>query len=264
MLSYRPDGALSPRLARIMKLLSKEIIKDDLMASVMITDGVHGEFFLGVDPDWSCCTMSRIPGGDISVKVRSHHSDYKNLEEQKEHLGRTINGLAMLYKMGTDNTASLMAILSALKKSISFEHSDEEETSHGADLPDPDKVPATLEEAAELIHATLDADMLAWVKKTPLHTALPVIHHGFGRELRNSWILHEKDTPLKGHIRERLGLWGHGDDATVLIFTALWGRVGGEPAEVIEASLQLEAEEMKRHWQEVGVNPQTGGQIFIP
>ena len=263
MLSYRPDGALSPRLAKIMKLLSKEIIKEDLMASVMITDGKHGEFYIGVDPDWSCCTMDRIPGGDISVKIRSKLSDYKDRAEQKAHVEQTINGLALLYKMGQDHESNLMSILGDLKKVISFSHYGEEYNSHTADPPDPDKVPETLEEAAELIFATMDKDMLKWARATPLYEALPVIHHGFGRTLRNSWSLHEPGTPIKAHVLARLGLWGHGDDLSTLIFTALWGRVRGEPAEVTEAALQLEAEGMKAHWEKMGINPETGEKGII-
>ena len=263
MLKYQPKGALSPDLAAAMSKLFKIISDRGLMAALSITDGRHGEFHISLDPDWSCCTMNKLPGGDVSVRIKSARKDYVTTEDQKATLERTVSGLAMLFKMVDTHRESLTSVMSDLHKQLKFSHYGEEFKGHTTEPPDPDKVPTTLEEAAELIFATMDDDMIGWVKKTPIYDALPQLHHGFGQQLRNSWSLWEKDTPLHKHVRERLGLWGHADDITTLIFSVLWSKVRGEPTEVAETALTLEAEGMKLHWRKDGINPETGEKGII-
>jgi hypothetical protein len=259
MFTYQPKGALSPRLARTVSKLFKVVKEEELMVSLAVSDGKHGEFYLCVDPGWSACKMTKTPEGNISVRVRSKAEDYPNREEQKKHIERTINGLALMFKCVDDNRTSLMRVLDEVRKVISFESYGEEFEAHtDGETPDPDVIPGTIEEAVELLYSTLGEDQLAWAKKTPLYDALPQIHMGFGMKLRNKWQLHERGTPMKQHILERFSLFGHGDDVTVLVFTALWGRVRGEPQEVIDASLALEVEGMKAHWRKHGINPLTG------
>lgn len=259
MLKYSPKGALCPVLASAMQKLFKITSEKGLMASLIITDGKHAEFSLSLDPDWSCCKMNKLPGGDISVRIRSKREDYKTTAEQKAHIERTINGLALMYQVVNDAQAGLTGVMTDLQRAVKFEHYGEEFKGHTSEPPDPDKVPSTLKEAADLIHATLDADQIEWIKRTPVYEALPQLHHGFGQNLRNSWSLHE-DTPLRRYVRETYGLFGHADDLTSLIFTWLWAEVkgGGPDAEVV-----LEAEGLKAHWRKGGINPETGEKGLI-
>ena len=254
MLKYNPKGALSPALAKVMQKIANLIREHDLMASVTISDGKHGEFYLAIDPSWSCCSQSKLPGGDIQVRIRSQRAEYKTTADQKRHIEETLNGLAIVNKCNSYHKESLHSVLADLSKVMAFTTYGEEFRGHTADPPDPDKVPATLEEAADLIHATLDEGQIKWVKETNLYDALPQLRHGFGQQLRNSWSLWE-DGPLRKHVQERLGLFGHGDDLSALVFTALWAKVRGDE---VFPDLVAEADGMKAHWRSMGINPLTG------
>jgi hypothetical protein len=262
-LKYNPKGAFSPKLAKLMSALARLCQDSGMMASLAITDGTTGEFFIPLDAEWSCVKMDKLPGGDIQVRIKSKREDYPSAAAQKAHIEKTVNGLGLLFKMVDHHRESLAAVMADLQKAINFTHYGEEFKGHTADPPDPEKKPETLAEAAELIYATLDHDQLMWVKNTSLYDAMPNLHHSFGQQLRNAWGLWEPDNPLQKFVREEWQLFGHADDLSTLIFTQLWGRVRGEPEEVTLASLNLEVEGMKQHWRQAGINPETGEKGII-
>ncbi len=239
MKRYNPKGALSPRLAKVMAKLAKVIQDEDLMATITLSDGKDTEFFCPVDPDWSCIRMAVLPGGDVAVRIRAAVNG---------EIERTVKGLTSMYQILECQLGNLTGTMAKLKSEVL-----------DAAVVEPPRTPQTVEEAADMILGTMTPEMLAWVKTTSLIEAGPHIHHGFGREIRNSWSLWE-DTPLRRDIQERFKLFGHGDDLSHLIFTVLWARVRGE-----DPRLEEEVEHLKAHWRKEGFNPETGEEgIILP
>lgn len=114
-----------------------------------------------------------------------------------------------------------------------------------------DFVPATLDEAINYLYSILTPQMRAYIH----------YHHSsswnfsYGSYLRTAWSLWEENTPFHQDIFNRFGLWGMGDDCTGLIFTGLWAMVKEQD---IDMALYSEAEQYKKHWISVGINPETG------
>jgi hypothetical protein len=94
---------------------------------------------------------------------------------------------------------------------------------------DPDRVPATLDEALEIILSRMpeqDRLYLEACEKDPS----PRFHFQLGMSLRNDWSLWEKDIPLVKWYNER-GIT-HADDMSAIILTSIWRRVRGADLEL--------------------------------
>jgi len=118
----------------------------------------------------------------------------------------------------------------------------------------PDKVPATFDEAVRVLHDSLSAtDREVIMECSPAD-----VHHTVGRYVRNNWSLWE-DTPLKRDFISRFKLFGHADDISGLLMTSLWAVVCRTP-NLAEVQAQ-EVERYRAHWRNYGVNPETGHQL---
>jgi hypothetical protein len=87
---------------------------------------------------------------------------------------------------------------------------------------DPDRVPATLDEALEIILSRMpeqDRLYLEACEKDPS----PRFHFQLGMSLRNGWSLWEKDMPLVKWFNDR-GI-AHADDMSAIILTSIWRRI---------------------------------------
>lgn len=112
---------------------------------------------------------------------------------------------------------------------------------------DLDKVPTTLDEAVEMLYASLEEEDKNFIKNESPDS----IHHGAGRWLRNNWSLWQRETPLVQWFIKNLGI-GHADDLSGTIHAALWAKVKGEKFDAI-----AHVEHYKKHWINFGVHPVT-------
>lgn len=115
----------------------------------------------------------------------------------------------------------------------------------------PDRVPATIDEAVTMLHDGLNEQDREAVLKHPPES----VHFTLGMYLRNNWSLWDKDTPMHRDFRERFKLFGHGDDISGMILKSVWAKVHGLDVAAVQAT---EAETYRRHWLAHGVNPETG------
>lgn len=123
-----------------------------------------------------------------------------------------------------------------------------------------DKVPATLDEAVQMLYDALEPADLAVFRNTEPGN----LHHGFGRFLRNHWSLWD-DTPVTRDIKQRFGIFGHGDDISAILLHMLWekvkGRKGTAPWLENEHTVEALVEKFKVHWRKYGVDPATGKKL---
>lgn len=89
-----------------------------------------------------------------------------------------------------------------------------------------DKVPATLDEAVQILKEGLSTADIAEIK-TPKFDAARV-HFTVGMMLRNEWSLWDKDSILVRWFQGRYGI-SHADDVSGLILDCLCRDVRGEP-----------------------------------
>jgi len=114
-----------------------------------------------------------------------------------------------------------------------------------------DSVPSTLNEAINSIVDTLDQKDKDFIKQNEPSS----VHFTIGMYLRNNWDLWEKDSPLVLDVKQRFGLWGHGDDVSGLILEGVWAKVNGIDVDKILVQRSLQC---KHHWEKAGVNWKTG------
>jgi hypothetical protein len=93
------------------------------------------------------------------------------------------------------------------------------------DSPDLPAIPETLEEAVDQIVSVMDeTTKVQWrAAKSPEFTSN--FHFGGGMSMRNGWGLWHHKTPLSRWLLERRIF--HGDDASQVIFNAVWRRLKG-------------------------------------
>lgn len=109
-----------------------------------------------------------------------------------------------------------------------------------------DTVPKTLDEAVNLIlTAITDTEEIEGLKD-PI-----MLHHGFGRWLRNNWSLWEKETVLVQWFVANLGII-HADDISGTILEACAAKLKGEEFDALK-----HVESYKEHWKRYGMDPAT-------
>jgi hypothetical protein len=86
---------------------------------------------------------------------------------------------------------------------------------------DPDRVPATLDEALEIILSRMPEQDRLYLEACEKDSSPRFL----GMLLRNDWSLWEKDMPLVKWFNER-GIT-HADDVSAIILTSIWRRVRG-------------------------------------
>lgn len=113
------------------------------------------------------------------------------------------------------------------------------------------ETPATLDEAVNLIIKQLDPQEVEFALS---HSPCEV-HHTFGRYLRNTWGLWQKDSPLATWFREKLEI-GHADDMSGIILDCVWKTLQHQPW-----NLPSQVKKYHRHWKMLGVDPITQERI---
>lgn len=116
-----------------------------------------------------------------------------------------------------------------------------------------DVVPHDLDSAVKLIKEALDVDDIQYIKENdnPI-----VLHHGFGRWLRNEWSLWDRDTILVKWFIDNYQCC-HADDLSGLILDALWCDIKGEPRNTENLVARY-----KEHWRQYGIDPATGEKVL--
>ncbi len=115
---------------------------------------------------------------------------------------------------------------------------------------DLDKVPATIEDAIDILYASITEDELTEIKKSTPEK----YHHTVGRYLRNEWSFWQ-DTPLKRDFIARFKLFGHGDDLSGVILAGLCAKCLGQN---VTETIQNKVDSYREHWSYWGLNPETG------
>jgi hypothetical protein len=111
---------------------------------------------------------------------------------------------------------------------------------HEMSIIDPDIVPATLDEALEIILSRMpeqDRLYLEGCEKDPS----PRFHFQLGMSLRNDWSLWEKGMPLVKWFNER-GIT-HADDMSAIILTSIWSRARG-----VDLDLEGQIKSYQDYW----------------
>ncbi len=116
------------------------------------------------------------------------------------------------------------------------------------DRPDLPPIPETLDEAVDQIVAGMtEEDKAAAQREDPEHP-FGYAHFGGGMAMRNGWGLWHGRTPISRWLREH-GIW-HGDDASAVIFKALYCRLTGKPFDIA-----AEAAYYRDYWASKGCGP---------
>lgn len=108
----------------------------------------------------------------------------------------------------------------------------------------PEGIPATLDEALDVLCANTSAEDRAFVESTTEEEALGGWHHSFGMALRNEWRLwHPAESPLARHLAG-IGFL-HADDMSGAILRSYHRRIRGQPYE-----LEALAEHYRAYWRD--------------
>jgi hypothetical protein len=113
-------------------------------------------------------------------------------------------------------------------------------------------IPVTLNEAIDLIYATLDEKEKAYLTQDD---ALAGLHHSFGMDLRNGWGLWEKQSPIVKDVQNKFSIFAHADDISGLILAGVVAQIKGLD---VSSELNKTAESYARHWKKYGIDPKTG------
>lgn len=110
-----------------------------------------------------------------------------------------------------------------------------------------DKVPATLDEAIQMLFDGLNKEDIDYIKNNSSCS----VHFEFGMALRNNWSMHDASSPLKEDIKARYGV-SMADDLSGLVLGGLWAKVLGQD---VQKMLEEEAKRFRMHWKAQGVDP---------
>ena len=127
-------------------------------------------------------------------------------------------------------------------------------------------VPLTIPDAVEMLYQRLEAHDRAYILDGA-NTAS--IHFFTGMRLRNAWKLWDPDTLVVQDFKKRYKLFGHADDISGMLLTALWVRVRAEALEATHISAKVaeacrkSAEGCRAYWLQQGINPLTGEQMGV-
>lgn len=106
--------------------------------------------------------------------------------------------------------------------------------------------PRTLEEAIDAVimamDSTLESDRKYLMDAGTSHDFAAILHHSFGRFMRNKWKLWDKESVLYKDINGRFGLT-HGDDLSGLILQCAWDKIKGNRHQP-----QVYADSYKSYW----------------
>lgn len=106
--------------------------------------------------------------------------------------------------------------------------------------------PKTLEEAVDILHKSLDAQELVYVKVQ----GAEILHHSLGQAIRNEWGLWN-GSELKTYFIETYKL-GHADDMSGMILRGLTCKVRDEPY-----NAEAHAEHFQEFWLKQNIDPLT-------
>lgn len=90
----------------------------------------------------------------------------------------------------------------------------------------PADAPDTLEDAIDVLIASMASDEIAHIRDPASHSGEQ--HMWAGMSLRNRWKLWHDDSVLGQHFRTRFGL-GCGDDMSAMILEGVWCKARGTP-----------------------------------
>ncbi len=88
-------------------------------------------------------------------------------------------------------------------------------------------IPTTLDEAVDQIVASMDGETKAGWRTQGVDACIGPIHHWGGMALRNDWGLWHGTTGISQWLRAQRVF--HGDDASAVIFEAVWRRLRDLP-----------------------------------
>jgi hypothetical protein len=114
---------------------------------------------------------------------------------------------------------------------------------------DMDSVPSTFEEAVRASASALSQE--AQLKATQLtkHEWTAQMHFGGGMQIRNTFSLWERDTPIDLDFWDRWEIW-HGDDKSGMLLSAAYDWLRNTPYDPVEDVTRYRA-----HWQNAGQSP---------
>ncbi len=116
---------------------------------------------------------------------------------------------------------------------------------------DEDKVPSTVDEAIDMLVATMNDK-----EKTDfINVDGATMHHTLGTFIRDAWSLWEQNTPLQRDFINRFGLFGHADDMSAIFIASAKAKISGEDISTEQSRLIFR---FKNHWSLFGLDPFTG------
>lgn len=252
MISYLPKLARNPRLGRAMAKIHRILQEEQLMASVVITNGADVEHWMALDPPWSICKANRTGEGEVGIRVQSSSKEYPTKEEQVKHIGTTIIGFMGLFDVMDKQRGNLRRLMDMISHKVGF-------TSVGRDVTgqSPD-IPATLDDALDTLLAGMPDEDRESVREMPLEEFLAKAHHVIGRTIRNDFKLYDAESPLVNEFCRVFNIFGHPDDISGYLLTQVWGKVKGlGRREYMELCVDR-IERSRQHWIKEGKDPVTG------
>lgn len=103
-------------------------------------------------------------------------------------------------------------------------------------------IPNSIEEAVEILSTKLTKKDIEGIDSEE-------VHHTYGREIRNSWSLWDRNGNLKRNAKQNYGL-SHADDISGLILAWTFARIRGQ-----EFDPQEHTNLYKDYWKSIGQDP---------
>lgn len=252
MIKYIPKYARNPRLGRAMAAIARILQQEQLMASVVISNGKDTENYATLDPDWSICRANRNENGSIGVRVKSSLMDYPDKETQKKHIETTVGGFMGLFDAIDSHRKFIAQLLSDISQKIKITTVAEDVAGQAPDIPD------TLDDALDTLLAGMPDEDREAMREMPLEEFLGITHGGMGRVICNDFKLYDAQSPLVDEFCSAFKLFGHPDDISGYLLTQVWGKVKGlGRKEYMELCVEW-VNQAREHWIKEGKDPVTG------
>lgn len=106
-----PDPILKTAAEEIKAILKKH----DIAGMMMLQSPDGAEFVRVIDPTWSCAKIQATPMGP-AIRIKAHHSEFQNKEEQKKCVERTIGMVFAFHHQSDQDMKSMAQLIEVLSR----------------------------------------------------------------------------------------------------------------------------------------------------
>lgn len=117
----------SPKLKKVMAKIQAILNEEDIAGSVVLHTPGHAEYFMKVDPSYSC---AKIEGDMLRIKAKLQEDFQGDKKAWTKKMTDTVNMISLMADSNLHNGNSLVEMMKLLREKFEIEETDHDHSSH--------------------------------------------------------------------------------------------------------------------------------------